>query len=614
VLQKNPWREQQGLAVFQYPDGKGGKVNFQTTRNGACGSKYAARRIARACYLKFECGESKESVLEFRSACYSRLQDVTGVERLQDASGAEQLQDAREGKQSTSWTQKLVAAAGDSDAGPTNKHVTSPKQTLDPAAGEADARPAKQRKLATPARSANAVKSKTLSMLFGTPEARATDGQASGASETAASEALLAGVTEAASEDHPEGTLDAEISMAQASGHGQIHKESDSSGLDYMQCVADGLAPCDVAVLQITKDLFPACWLSAQEDGSRALELCSLNAKAVLRVLPKQAKSPEVLLQAFRHLLESLAAARQRVGNSSLQDGTQATGADETEHKEADQAEDEPQGARGDKTDHRQTQQSNSLDQAEGLLLAESEPHSLVEGGEASQPSPTTRLMANEPCKMSLKPMAEIFSEVAAAGPENEAGAKDKELLPRVLATFSRYLTETLAASTKQLTRDNYILTLFKTFARSGLSLDALAQPSLGTHLAQSEEHKKSHGCTTVALRRFSNFWREAGGYDAQFDDADRDSIILSLGIKPVLVDAAGLCGAGAHAGCLCTRPKQRCETCGLEMRCARHEDIKHTTADCREIFWAKHSPDGKRSRTIADFMKPRAANVQMDE
>lgn len=46
-------------------------VAFQTTVTAA-GSRQAAEVIARACFIKFEQGESKEAVLRFRAECYAR--------------------------------------------------------------------------------------------------------------------------------------------------------------------------------------------------------------------------------------------------------------------------------------------------------------------------------------------------------------------------------------------------------------------------------------------------------------------------------------------------------------------------------------------------------------
>eukprot|EP00930_Biecheleria_cincta_P030946 TRINITY_DN21448_c0_g1_i1.p1 TRINITY_DN21448_c0_g1~~TRINITY_DN21448_c0_g1_i1.p1 ORF type:complete len:1195 (+),score=215.21 TRINITY_DN21448_c0_g1_i1:91-3675(+) len=51
-------------------------VAFQTTVNAA-GSKHAALVIARACWMEFEKGKAKDTVLEFRKACYARVKNAT---------------------------------------------------------------------------------------------------------------------------------------------------------------------------------------------------------------------------------------------------------------------------------------------------------------------------------------------------------------------------------------------------------------------------------------------------------------------------------------------------------------------------------------------------------
>eukprot|EP00746_Dinoflagellata_sp_MGD_P123628 gnl/MRDRNA2_/MRDRNA2_58255_c0_seq1.p1 gnl/MRDRNA2_/MRDRNA2_58255_c0~~gnl/MRDRNA2_/MRDRNA2_58255_c0_seq1.p1 ORF type:complete len:728 (+),score=138.76 gnl/MRDRNA2_/MRDRNA2_58255_c0_seq1:154-2184(+) len=57
-----------GAVAFTWKD-----KHFQTTVKACGGSAHAAEVIARACYLKFEAGDSKDVVMEFRAACYQRL-------------------------------------------------------------------------------------------------------------------------------------------------------------------------------------------------------------------------------------------------------------------------------------------------------------------------------------------------------------------------------------------------------------------------------------------------------------------------------------------------------------------------------------------------------------
>merc|ERR1712110_87366 len=115
-------------------------------------------------------------------------------------------------------------------------------------------------------------------------------------------------------------------------------------------------------------------------------------------------------------------------------------------------------------------------------------------------------------------------------------------------------------------------------------------------------ENRKSHGSYFSAMKRFKSFWDDRGGYKNvdTLDEASRELLNTSLNVRPVLEDAPGTCGAGAEAGSICTRPKQRCQTCGTILRCSRHYG-SHTREECREIFWATHNASGKRVRTMAD-------------
>jgi len=110
------FRETQGIAVFQYA-GSDGRINFQTTV-AACGSIYAAQRIARSCYLRFENNETKPEILEFRASCYSRLQELIGVSRpaKQKASttaGATDAKAAKKRKTTADSAAKIPETSGD---------------------------------------------------------------------------------------------------------------------------------------------------------------------------------------------------------------------------------------------------------------------------------------------------------------------------------------------------------------------------------------------------------------------------------------------------------------------------------------------------------------------
>lgn len=58
---------------FQWHGAGGSRIPFQTTVPAARNSRLAAEVIARACYMKFEQGWTKDKILEWRNQCYSRL-------------------------------------------------------------------------------------------------------------------------------------------------------------------------------------------------------------------------------------------------------------------------------------------------------------------------------------------------------------------------------------------------------------------------------------------------------------------------------------------------------------------------------------------------------------
>lgn len=76
---------------------------FQTTV-AACGSRHAAEVIARACYLKFEQGWSKEQVLKFRAECYAHSRQE----------GPQGRQVERKPKQTKEPRRRTIQAATDS--------------------------------------------------------------------------------------------------------------------------------------------------------------------------------------------------------------------------------------------------------------------------------------------------------------------------------------------------------------------------------------------------------------------------------------------------------------------------------------------------------------------
>ena len=58
---------------FHWQGAGGSRIPFQTTVPAAGNSRLAAEVIARACYMKFQQGWTKDKILEWRNQCYARL-------------------------------------------------------------------------------------------------------------------------------------------------------------------------------------------------------------------------------------------------------------------------------------------------------------------------------------------------------------------------------------------------------------------------------------------------------------------------------------------------------------------------------------------------------------
>jgi len=194
--------------------------------------------------------------------------------------------------------------------------------------------------------------------------------------------------------------------------------------------------------------------------------------------------------------------------------------------------------------------------------------------------------------------------------PADMADVQDKQLLPRAMATFARWLREQKSDAQRQGTRDAYVLAVFKLFSQTGRSLNAVAQPRLLEAVTKSEEARKNKLLST-AVRNFQRFWAEIGGYSGAFDEADRDTMNLALSVKPSLTDGSAECCTPMPGGRYCKRPDQQCITCGTRLKCSLH--CEHSVQECREIFWSKHSRLGSRQRTVLDFWKPSASSSQDD-
>eukprot|EP00931_Biecheleriopsis_adriatica_P062135 TRINITY_DN3740_c0_g1_i2.p1 TRINITY_DN3740_c0_g1~~TRINITY_DN3740_c0_g1_i2.p1 ORF type:complete len:524 (+),score=98.79 TRINITY_DN3740_c0_g1_i2:31-1572(+) len=192
--------------------------------------------------------------------------------------------------------------------------------------------------------------------------------------------------------------------------------------------------------------------------------------------------------------------------------------------------------------------------------------------------------------------MRDIFSTSPTEA--EAASTKDRTMVASVLVTFRQHIASTLERNQK--TCDHYVLSVFKVFTQSGRSLEAIAQPEFIQAIANSEENRKRHNQTGAAVKAFGAFWQEVGGYSGTFAEASRDMLNKTMSVRPVMRDIQRQCG---HGG-VCQRWKQQCETCGTTILCSKHG--KHEQEECREVFWATHSTDGKRCATLRDFMRPK--------
>jgi len=190
-------------------------------------------------------------------------------------------------------------------------------------------------------------------------------------------------------------------------------------------------------------------------------------------------------------------------------------------------------------------------------------------------------------------------------GDHEVSTANDQTLLPRVIASFLRHLTEacTPQNAMRQTTGDKYGRYISVLFSRTRRNFDALTDQRFIALVASCHENRVKHNDWSCALKKFRSFWHGIGGYNGveTLDEASQET--LNHTVKPVLEDAPGICGAGAETGSLCRRPKQRCKTCGTSLRCSKHFG-GHSVEECRGVFWAMHTPDGKRLRTMRDFFQ----------
>ena len=93
-----------------------GAENFQVTLAGASGSAYAAYRIARACYSRFDAGDTKEQVLQFRKSCYSEFR--AAIARFSEANPDSKSKNSKPQPAAGKLGHAVAANVCESGAGP----------------------------------------------------------------------------------------------------------------------------------------------------------------------------------------------------------------------------------------------------------------------------------------------------------------------------------------------------------------------------------------------------------------------------------------------------------------------------------------------------------------
>mmetsp|Transcript_8331 Transcript_8331/g.21153 ORF Transcript_8331/g.21153 Transcript_8331/m.21153 type:complete len:645 (+) Transcript_8331:251-2185(+) len=75
---------------FAFKTADGQRITFQATVSATHGDAEAAARVCRLCWMRFQAGDSKEAVVEYRSSLYAKLQSP-GVKKAKDADGQASL-------------------------------------------------------------------------------------------------------------------------------------------------------------------------------------------------------------------------------------------------------------------------------------------------------------------------------------------------------------------------------------------------------------------------------------------------------------------------------------------------------------------------------------------
>lgn len=203
-----------------------------------------------------------------------------------------------------------------------------------------------------------------------------------------------------------------------------------------------------------------------------------------------------------------------------------------------------------------------------------------------------------------LPSLMSLLQPMPKAGEQGAAAKRDRDLLPQVIATFVRVAPDNGGAC--QATRLAHASCLFRIFAESQRSLEAMAQTSFADIVARSAENKRNQNMFVFALLSFRAFWLQHGGYEAELDDADGESLQSSLQVVPMMTETDEECSVcNDSKDDLFRQLKRKCETCSTVLCCEKHEE--HSTQACKSVFWTKYQTDGTRVRTMADFFGKKA-------
>jgi len=560
------------IYLFRFKHADGTETNFQTTVNGAAGSHDHAERICRACYAKFESGESKENILLFRAALYEQVSEEGTTAQTCSSSSVAPKSGKAPAENEGCGADDEAAALDFSTPEPKTRQASELKPVASPLVPSLPA-PAAVLELkpgTSPPIPAGSPSSDTFR--DATPEERNDMPRICMAFDTYLKSQGTKDVTRTCYGQQivmcfaHDGKAPAV--MATASYCLAVRKTLEDCNNNHLQSAALGKfanfwsswAVDDVAVASEVAEEIPKRFQLKPAAPRRSLDPEGADGSEVARAEQKLPEGWRVFrLAANRNLAWCSPGRRVYFSKGDL---NRRLPPDVPECSESRCSKRPRHGSTPDVAG------SGS--------------------GESQQQGPRQALR-------------DIFNGPASVG--DAATADDKMLLARVLVTFREHVAAN--PERRQSTCDNYVMMIFKLFSLSGRRLEVFAQPEFANLVVNSEDNRKCHGQFGTAIRAFATFWQAIGGYEGKFAEASRDMLNKTLNVRPLLTDIQKQCGFGG----VCQRPKQRCETCGSTVLCSKHGS--HEVEECRNVFWATHSADGTRMATMRDFMRPKSKSSE---